>query len=282
MTETVPTYTAAQVRAAEKPLLEAGEPLMLRAAASLARVAASELGHDFGRVLVLVGSGDNGGDALFAGAHLVEIDDVTVDVFLTSDRVHEAGLGAAIAAGARKVDLPEVVAAASDYDLVLDGIVGIGASGSSEGDPSTSSGSGGGGSGTGGGGSGTGGSNSGTGGSNSGTGGSSSGSGGGALRGTARTVVEALLPAVLAGKPRVIAVDLPSGLQPDDGSSDGTVLPASVTVTFGAVKSGLVTASGPESAGSIVLVDIGLGPSLADVEPVGDASIAAVMDAEQP
>jgi len=247
MTETVPTYTAAQVRAAEKPLLEAGEPLMLRAAASLARVAARELGHDFGRVLVLVGSGDNGGDALFAGAHLVEIDDVTVDVFLTSDRVHEAGLGAAIAAGARKVDLPEVVAAASDYDLVLDGIVGIGASGSSEGDPSTSS-----------------------------------GSGGGALRGTARTVVEALLPAVLAGKPRVIAVDLPSGLQPDDGSSDGTVLPASVTVTFGAVKSGLVTASGPESAGSIVLVDIGLGPSLADVEPVGDASIAAVMNAEQP
>jgi len=234
MTETVPTHTAAQVRAAEKPLLEAGEPLMLRAAASLARIAARELGRDFGRVLVLVGSGDNGGDALFAGAHLAEIDDVTVDVFLTSDRVHEAGLGAAIAAGARKLDLPEVVAAASDYDLVLDGILGIGASASP------------------------------------------------ALRGTARTVVEALLPAVRAGKPRVIAVDLPSGLQPDDGSSDGTVLPASVTVTFGAVKAGLVTGSGPERAGSIVLVDIGLGPGVSDVESVGEADIAAVMDAERP
>jgi NAD(P)H-hydrate epimerase len=262
MTETVPTYTAAQVRGAEKPLLEAGEPLMLRAAASLARVAAGELGRDFGRVLVLVGSGDNGGDALFAGAQLAEIEDVTVDVFLTSDRVHEAGLGAAIAAGARKIDLPEVVAAASDYDLVLDGILGIGASGSSGGDPSTSSGTGGGGSG--------------------GDPSTSSGTGGAALRGTARTVVEALLPAVRAGKPRVIAVDLPSGLQPDDGSSDGTVLPASVTVTFGAVKAGLVIGSGPERAGSIVLVDIGLGPGLADVEPVGEADIAAVMDAERP
>ncbi len=113
-------------------------------------------------------------------------------MFLTSDRAHVEGLGAAIAAGARKVDLPEVVAAAGDYDLVLDGILGIGASA----DP--------------------------------------------ALRGTARTVVEALLPAVRAGRPRVIAVDLPSGLQPDDGTSDGTVLPASVTVTFGGVKAGLV------------------------------------------
>ncbi len=43
MPETVPTYTADQVRAAEKPLLDAGEPLMQRAAAALAKVAAGEL-----------------------------------------------------------------------------------------------------------------------------------------------------------------------------------------------------------------------------------------------
>ncbi len=230
MPETVPTYTADQVRAAEKPLLDAGEPLMQRAAAALAKIAAGELGPEGGRVLVLAGSGDNGGDALFAGAHLAEIADVTVDVFLTSDRAHVEGLGAAIAAGARKVDLPEVVAAASDYDVVLDGILGIGASANS------------------------------------------------ALRGTARAVVEALLPAVRAGGPRVIAVDLPSGLHPDDGSSDGVVLPASVTVTFGAVKAGLVSGSGPERAGSIVLVDIGLTPGLAGVEPAGSASVERVVD----
>lgn len=233
VTEIVPTYTAEQVRAAEKPLLDAGRPLMRRAAAALAQVAAGGLGVGGGRVLVLAGSGDNGGDALFAGAHLAEIDEVGVDVFLTSDRVHEAGLGAAIAAGARKVDLPEVVAAAAEYDLVLDGILGIGASA----DP--------------------------------------------ALRGTARSVVEALLPAVRAGGPRVIAVDLPSGLQPDDGSSDASVLPASVTVTFGGVKAGLVTGAGSALAGSIVLVDIGLGPGLADIRPVGEASVAAIVQPPQ-
>ena len=217
------------MRAAEKPLLEAGAPLMRRAAHALAQIAAEELGSGRSRVLVLAGSGDNGGDALFAAAEVAEIDDVAVDVFLTSDRVHEAGLGAAIAAGGRKVDLPEVTAAASDYDLVLDGILGIGASATP------------------------------------------------ALRGTARTVVEALLPGVRAGKPRVIAVDVPSGLQPDDGSSDGVVLPASVTVTFGAVKAGLVTGDGQELAGKVVLVDIGLAPGLSDVAAAGEASVAAVV-----
>jgi NAD(P)H-hydrate epimerase len=229
MSEQVPVFTAAQVRAAEKPLLKAGEPLMRRAAAALARIAATELGAARGRILVLAGGGDNGGDALFAASHLAELDDVRVDVLLTSDRAHVEGLGAAVAAGARKVDLPEALHAAADYDLILDGILGIGASA----DP--------------------------------------------ALRGTARTVVAELLPFVRAGKPRVIAVDLPSGLHPDAGTSDGVVLPASITVTFGAVKAGLVTASGLELAGSVMLVDIGLGPGLAAVDPVGEASIAAVV-----
>lgn len=229
MTEHVPTYRAAQVRAAEKPLLAAGEPLMARAASALAGIAAEYLGAAGGRILVLAGGGDNGGDALFAAAELAGIDDVLVDLFLTSERVHHAGLAAAIAAGARTIGHAELVAAASGYDLLLDGIVGIGASG----DP--------------------------------------------ALRGTARSTVEALLPAVRAGRPRAIAVDLPSGLQPDDGSSDGVVLPASLTVTFGAVKAGLVTGSGPECAGSIVLVDLGLMPALAGQDAVGEASVAAVV-----
>lgn len=49
----------------------------------------------------------------------------------------------------------------------------------------------------------------------------------GALRSTARDVVSTLLPA----SPRVIAVDLPSGLDPDTGESDDIVLPAATTVT---------------------------------------------------
>lgn len=232
MPETVPTYTAAHVRAAERPLLEAGEPLMRRAAAALAAIARREL-HGLGaagpRVLVLAGSGDNGGDALFAAAILAEVDDVEVDVLLTSDRAHVESLGAAIAAGARKVDLPAVIDASADYDLVLDGILGIGASADS------------------------------------------------ALRGTARTVVEALLPAVASGKPRVIAVDLPSGLHPDAGTADDAVLPASVTVTFGAVKTGLVTAEGPRLTGRLVLVGIGLEPGLAKADAAGEGVVAEVV-----
>jgi len=56
-------YTAAQVRAAEIPLLDAGEPLMRRAASALA---AELRGPSPARILALVGAGDNGGDALFA------------------------------------------------------------------------------------------------------------------------------------------------------------------------------------------------------------------------
>ena len=229
MAERVPLYLAAQVRAAERPLLDAGEPLMRRAAGALARIVHSDLGEAGGRVLVLAGSGDNGGDALFAAAHLATEKGVRVDVVLTSERVHEAALAAATAAGARTIEISDAIAAASGYDLVLDGILGIGAS------PSA------------------------------------------ALRGTARAVVETLLPAVRGGRPRVVADDVPSGLQPDDGTSDAVVLPAAVTVTFGAAKAGLFTGTGPRLAGRIVLVDIGLMPGLADVEPAGEASVAALV-----
>jgi NAD(P)H-hydrate repair Nnr-like enzyme with NAD(P)H-hydrate epimerase domain len=43
VTSRVPTFTATQVRAAERPLLEAGEPLMLRAASALAAIVRERL-----------------------------------------------------------------------------------------------------------------------------------------------------------------------------------------------------------------------------------------------
>lgn len=84
------------------------------------------------------------------------------------------------------------------------------------------------------------------------------------LRGPAREIVTALLEA----SPRVIAVDLPSGLDPDTGEADAVVLPAATTVTFGAMKAGLARGQGPRLSGRIVLVD--LGRALADA--VGQAS----------
>ena len=70
-------YTADQVRAAEAPLLDKlpDGVLMRRAAYGLARVVADELRSRTGSVAhrsvtLLVGTGDNGGDALWAGALL--------------------------------------------------------------------------------------------------------------------------------------------------------------------------------------------------------------------
>ncbi|MGU3643981.1 NAD(P)H-hydrate epimerase [Microbacterium sp. C23T] len=252
MSERVPTFTADQVRAAERPLLDAGVPLMRRAAAALADVVRAELATPETvvtltgvleavipespvdlrpRVLVLAGSGDNGGDALYAAVHLSRVADV--DVLLVSERFHEAALAAAVAAGVRRVDLPEVDDDLRHYALVVDGILGIGASTDS------------------------------------------------ALRGRARGIVTAIRDDLRRGgrMPRVIAVDIPSGLHPDTGTADDAVLAASVTVTFGAVKAGLVTGRGPELAGDVVLVDIGLGPALESVEPEGEASVSRIVTA---
>ena len=227
MTERVVAYTADAVRAAEAPLLAAGRPLMREAARALADLVVGELEHTPGPVLVLAGSGDNGGDALFAAADFAA-SATRVDIVLTRDRVHREGLDAALAAGARIRDASDICAADADHVLVLDGILGIGASA----DPR--------------------------------------------LRGTPRAVVEALLPAVAEGRVRVIAVDIPSGLHPDTGEADAAVLPAATTVTFGAVKAGLLRGRGPELAGRIVLVDLGLEPQLRRVRPAITAAVPIV------
>ncbi|MBU8857059.1 MULTISPECIES: NAD(P)H-hydrate dehydratase [unclassified Micromonospora] len=123
-------WRVADVRAAEAGLmatLPAGA-LMQRAAAGLARRCALLLagrGGVYGaRVLVLVGSGDNGGDALFAGAHLARRGAAVTALLLTPGRAHAESLAALRAAGGRVADRPPAV-----VDLVLDGIVGIGGTG---------------------------------------------------------------------------------------------------------------------------------------------------------
>ncbi|PYD00918.1 NAD(P)H-hydrate epimerase [Microbacterium esteraromaticum] len=123
MATTVPTFTAAQVRAAEAPLLAAGVPLMRRAAAALAGVIGEQKPE---RMLVLAGPGDNGGDALFAAADIAARG-VPVGILRTSDRVHEEALRAATDAGATGIRLDELDPAA--YDVIVDGILGIGARG---------------------------------------------------------------------------------------------------------------------------------------------------------
>ena len=97
--------------------------LMQRAAAGLAGAVADFLGGVYGRrIVLLAGSGDNGGDALFAGARLARRG-ASVEAWLLADRAHEGGLAALRAAGGR-VGVPRTLR--ERPDLVIDGIVGIG------------------------------------------------------------------------------------------------------------------------------------------------------------
>lgn len=105
--------------------------LMQRAAAGLAAACAEVLGRVYGkvygsRVVLLVGSGDNGGDALYAGARLARRGAGVSAVLLSPERVHGGGLAAFRAAGGRVAGSADVVRGA---DLVVDGIVGIGGKG---------------------------------------------------------------------------------------------------------------------------------------------------------
>ena len=59
-----------------------------------------------------------------------------------------------------------------------------------------------------------------------------------------------------------VAVDLPSGIDADTGAVAGAAVRADVTVTFGAVKPGLLIDPGAGHAGVVEFVDIGLGPYL--------------------
>ena len=90
-------------------------------------------------------------------------------------------------------------------------------------------------------------------------------------------------PAVPAGVP-VLAVDIPSGVDGDTGRAAGRPQPADVTVTFAAVKPGLLQGDGAELAGRVVVADIGLpsgfgpaaGPGAAQRALVDDADVALV------
>jgi ADP-dependent NAD(P)H-hydrate dehydratase / NAD(P)H-hydrate epimerase len=118
------------IRAAEAALMATLPPgaLMQRAAAGLAARCALLLGGPYGaRVTLLVGAGDNGGDALFAGARLARRGARVDAILIRPERAHEDGLAALRRAGGAVTDWPVRSVAAAD--LVIDGLLGIGGSG---------------------------------------------------------------------------------------------------------------------------------------------------------
>lgn len=212
----IPVFTVEQVRAAESRAfaqLPDGE-LMARAVRGLFQICRDILLDDRGRlyganVVILVGSGNNGADALWTGSHLAGRG-VQVTAVAATDDIDAPAREALRAAGGRveSADISEddFAALVERADIVLDGLLGIG--------------------------------------------------GKGALRDPAAKWSQALLDS----EALVIAVDLPSGVDPDSGvvADPSAVVYADQTVCLGTIKSGLIWGDGPDFAGEITLVDIGL------------------------
>lgn len=117
-------HTVEQIRAAEAPLLAAGVPLMARASTALAIAVARRLPYVYGaRVVLLVGGGNNGADALWAGVHLRRRG-ATVAAVLAGDAEPEA-LQAFVSTGG----LITTADAVDGADAIVDGLVGIGGRG---------------------------------------------------------------------------------------------------------------------------------------------------------
>jgi len=240
-------HSADQVRAAERPALDAGmgAELMRRASYGLALTITRELrarrARIYGaRVAGLIGKGNNGGDGLWALAFLARRG-VAVTAVLVDVTAHAEGLAALLAAGGRAVRVApdgSVPGGSTDdgaarlplctltgardecvrADVLIDAILGTGARGG--------------------------------------------------LRGAAAGLAELLLRERSEGRglPHVVACDIPSGVDPTTGEVTGPVLPAGITVTFAAAKTGLFLPPGAASAGRVEVIPIGVEDRLG--EPV--------------
>ncbi len=74
------------------------------------------------------------------------------------------------------------------------------------------------------------------------------------------------------GPAMVLAIDIPSGVDSDTGEAGPSAVRADRTVTFGALKPGLLLGAGPDHAGEVRVETIGL--------PVGESSLGLVEDAD--
>src|SRR5207249_925825 len=80
----------------------------------------------------------------------------------------------------------------------------------------------------------------------------------GPLRGLSATAITLMN----ASRKPIVAIDLPSGLDGDTGAVLGTAITATLTVTLARPKRGLYLGAGPDHAGAIRVVDIGIPPDI--------------------
>ncbi|AKU91626.1 bifunctional ADP-dependent NAD(P)H-hydrate dehydratase/NAD(P)H-hydrate epimerase [Vulgatibacter incomptus] len=209
--------TAAETQAVDRAAIdEFGVPgllLMEHAARAVTDVVLSRL-RPGGRVFVVTGPGNNGGDG-YAAARLLLAEGREASVLAVFPKDRLKGDAAANAAlwdrfGGRTHSFsPELLADAVEGDVVVDSLLGTGLSRPPE--------------------------------------------------GLFARAIEAMNAASGRGA-RVVAVDLPSGLSADTGRAPGDVVRANATVTFGALKPGLVLHPGAELAGEVKVASIGWPP----------------------
>ena len=222
--DTLSAYPAAAIAAAEAPLTRGTEAYMHAAAQALTQAAAEELralgGNVVGApVLVLVGGGHNGGDALLAGALLAR-QGCEVTARLATEQPHAAALAEARRAGvdvtAGTSDAAGRCGGAGQPVLVIDGLTGIGAAGALR--PRAAE-----------------------------------------LVAPLIAAGAPAVAGAPGGRPfRVLAVDLPSGTGVDDGTVEGPVLAADRTVTFTCLRGAHLLAPAADLCGRVDVVDLGL------------------------
>ena len=224
-------YPSSHIQLAEQPLLAAGQPLMARAAFGLAQRCAALLkanrtaGLGGARAAILVGPGNNGADALYAAGQLAKYP-LAITIYLVQpeqsrSEAQRAALSALSRTQALVVELGQDVSVPSAAHDIAGGDLVIDAFlglGSS-----------------------------------------------GPVRGMMGEMLRAL-NIELANAPRsghrpiLVAADSPTGVDGTTGQiPDSTAcFYADHTVTFGALKTGLLVGPGALAAGEVHIVDIGL------------------------
>jgi hydroxyethylthiazole kinase-like uncharacterized protein yjeF len=176
-----PIYLTSDIRRIEQAAGAVQPPLMERAGAAAAELAARLVSEREKDVLVLAGPGNNGGDA-------------RVVARLLGERFHRVTLATTPA------EVPE----GKRWSLVVDGLFGIGLARDVEGD------------------------------------------------------FAKLVDLANAQRCPVLALDIPSGIASDTGRVLGRAVRATHTVTFIALKPGLLTLDGPDHCGALTVAPLGL------------------------
>ncbi|KAE8130061.1 MULTISPECIES: bifunctional ADP-dependent NAD(P)H-hydrate dehydratase/NAD(P)H-hydrate epimerase [Bifidobacterium] len=239
-------YAVPTIRAMERPLLEQDVPLMRMAAGAAATMALqlladADLDIAQAQVVLLAGAGDNGGDGLYAAAELAR-DGAAVTAIAVGRSLHEEAFAAFVQAGGKVLvldpqsDIPgcasgfsageagerlhTAIMLASQADLLLDAMTGIGIKGALRGIPSTLA--------------------------------KSLGLDG---EPPASPAIHDPQTAYDRDTPLVLAIDTPSGIGVDDGSLPGPYIPADATAMFGALKPCAMLPPAAYACGTVTLVD---------------------------